>query len=117
MIAVSSWGLLRDTVRLGLQAVPEGIDPEAVRHYLLRQPEVESVHDLHIWSLSSAGHDAALMAHLVRPGGADAAWLAALTKGLETEFHIHHCTVQVEDGPLPGGCHSHCEAAHGSSAF
>ena len=111
VIAYGSWGLLRDSLRLGLQAVPEGIDPEAVRNYLLRQPQVESVHDLHIWSLSSAGHDAALMAHLVRPGGADAAWLAALSHGLESEFNIRHCTVQVEDGLVPGGCHSNCEVA------
>jgi cobalt-zinc-cadmium efflux system protein len=111
IIAYSSWGLLRDSLRLGLQAVPDGIDPEAVRSYLLAQPQVESVHDLHIWSMSSSGHDAALTAHLVRPGGADAAWLSALTKGLESEFHIHHSTVQVEDGLLPGGCHSHCETA------
>ena len=111
IIAFSSWGLLRDSLRLGLQAVPDGIDPEAVRNYLLRQPGVQSVHDLHIWSLSSSGHDAALMAHLVRPGGADAAWLAALARGLEAEFHIHHSTVQVEDGPVPGGCHINCELA------
>ena len=91
--------------------MPDGIDPEAVRAYLLAQPEVESVHDLHIWSMSSSGHDAALMAHLVRPGGADAAWLGGPHQGLGSEFHIHHSTVQVEDGPLPGGCHSHCELA------
>ena len=97
--------------------MPDGIDPEAVRTYLLQQPQVQSVHDLHIWSLSSSGHDAALTAHLVRPGGADAQWLATLSKGLETEFHIHHSTVQVEDGPTPGGCHSGCQlpepVAHG----
>ncbi|GAB3574812.1 cation diffusion facilitator family transporter [Hymenobacter daeguensis] len=115
IIAYSSWGLLRDSLRLGLQAVPDGIDPEAVRNYLLQQPQVQSVHDLHIWSLSSSGHDAALMAHLVRPGGADAAWLSALTKGLESEFHIHHSTVQVEDGPLPGGCHSGCTETVGAA--
>ena len=109
IIAFGSWGLLRDSLRLGLQAVPDGIDPEAVRDYLLRQPDVQSVHDLHICSLISSGHDAALMAHLVRPGGADAAWLAALSRGLEAEFHIHHSTVQVEDGPVPGGCHINCE--------
>ena len=117
IIAFSSWGLLRDSLRLGLQAVPDGIDPEAVRAYLLRQPAVESVHDLHIWSLSSAGHDAALMAHLVRPGGADAAWLATLTRGLETEFNIRHSTVQVEDGELPGGCRNHCELGARSANF
>jgi cobalt-zinc-cadmium efflux system protein len=111
MIAVNSWGLLRDTVRLGLQAVPNGIDLTAVRAFLLQQPDVASVHDLHIWSLSSGDHDTALTAHLVRPGGADAAWLARLAKGLETEFHIHHSTVQVEDSHLPEGCHSGCEEA------
>ncbi len=110
VIAVGSWSLLRDTVRLGLQAVPDGVDFEAVRAFLLRQPHVQSVHDLHIWSLSSDGHDTALMAHLVRPGGADAAWLANLSAGLLREFHIHHCTVQVEDGEMPGGCHSGCAA-------
>ena len=109
IIGYSSWGLLRDGLRLGLQAVPDGIDPEAVRAFLLSQPQVQSVHDLHIWSLSSAGHDAALMAHLVRPGGADATWLAALSQGLQTRFNIRHSTVQVEDGPLPGGCHNDCE--------
>lgn len=111
VIAVGSGGLLRDTVRLGLQAVPDGVDFEAVQAFLLRQPEVSSVHDLHIWSLSSDGHDTALMAHLVRPGGADAAWLAELSAGLLREFHIHHSTVQVEDGELPGGCHSGCAEA------
>jgi len=111
VIAYGSWGLLRDSLRLGLQGVPDGIDPEAVRQFLLGQPQVQSVHDLHIWSLSSAGHDAALMAHLVRPGGADAAWLAALSRGLEDKFHIHHSTVQVEDGTIPGGCHIRCEVA------
>ena len=108
MIAVSSWGLLRDTVRLGLQAVPEGIDLAAVEAFLLKQPDVLSVHDLHVWSLSSGDHDTALTAHLERTGGADAAWLASLAQGLEQEFHIHHSTVQVEDGLIPGGCHSGC---------
>jgi cobalt-zinc-cadmium efflux system protein len=116
VIAVSSWGLLRDTIRLGLQAVPDGIDLEKVRAFLLAQPGVQSLHDLHIWSLSSDGHDTALMTHLVRPGGADAAWLAGLSAGLLREFHIHHSTVQVEDSLLPEGCHSGCAEpaeAHG----
>jgi cobalt-zinc-cadmium efflux system protein len=108
VIAVGSWGLLRDTIRLGLQGVPDGIDLEKVQQFMLAQPGVQSVHDLHIWSMSSDGHDTALMAHLVRPGGADAAWLASLSAGLLREFHIHHSTVQVEDVMLPDGCHSGC---------
>lgn len=101
VIAVGSWSLLRDTIRLGLQAVPDGIDLEKVQRFLLSQPQVESLHDLHIWRMSSDGHDTALMTHLVRPGGADAAWLANLSAGLLREFHIHHSTVQVEDALLP----------------
>lgn len=108
VIAVGSWSLLRDTIRLGLQAVPDGIDLEQVRQFILAQPGVQSLHDLHIWSMSSDGHDTALMAHLVRPGGADAAWLASLSAGLLREFHIHHSTVQVEDALLPEGCQSGC---------
>ncbi|RYY19905.1 MAG: cation transporter [Cytophagaceae bacterium] len=108
VIAVGSWGLLRATLRLGLQAVPDGIDLEKVRQFILSRPGVQSLHDLHIWSMSSDGHDTALMAHLVRPGGANAAWLADLSAGLLREFHIHHSTVQVEDGELPEGCHSGC---------
>jgi cobalt-zinc-cadmium efflux system protein len=108
LIAYSSWGLLRDTVRLSLHAVPDSIDLGAVQAFLLRQPLVQGVHDLHIWNMSSDGHDIALMAHLVRPGGADAAWLAQLAEALKQEFHIHHSTVQVEDGPTPGGCASGC---------
>lgn len=108
IIATSSWGLLRDTVRLGLQAVPDDIDLPAVRRFLLQQPHVQSLHDLHVWRLSSDAHDIALTAHLVRPGGADAAWLAHLAEALKQHFHIHHSTVQVEDGPTPGGCHSGC---------
>ena len=104
VIAVGSWGLLRDTVRLGLQGVPDNIDLEKVRDFILSQPGVQSLHDLHIWSLSSDGHDTALMTHLVRPGGADADWLARLAAGLEREFHIHHSTVQVEDAEL-AHCH------------
>jgi len=117
VIAVSSWGLLRDTIRLGLQAVPEGIDLEKVQAFILAQPGVQSLHDLHIWSLSSDGHDTALMAHLVRPGGADAAWLASLSAGLLREFHIHHSTVQVEDALLPDGCHSGCAEPLGVAAL
>src|SRR5262249_2177444 len=64
VIAISTWGLLRDSVNLAMDAVPEGIDPEAVRSYLGRQPGVMEVHDLHIWAMSTT--ETALTAHLVK---------------------------------------------------
>ncbi|SMB85521.1 cation diffusion facilitator family transporter [Hymenobacter roseosalivarius DSM 11622] len=107
LIAYSSWGLLRETVQLSLQAVPPGIDIAAVRQFLLARPGVTQVHDLHVWPLST--RDTALTAHLVRPGGADNAFLQALQAALQAEFSISHCTVQVEDTVPVAGGHGGCE--------
>jgi cobalt-zinc-cadmium efflux system protein len=46
------WLLLRDSVNLALDAVPESIDPQAVR-YLSELSGVVGVHDLHIWAMST----------------------------------------------------------------
>lgn len=66
VIVWSTWGLLRDTVRLSLDAVPANIDPAAVRRYLEGLPGVARIHDLHIWAMSTT--EIALTAHLVVPG-------------------------------------------------
>lgn len=105
LIAYGSWDLLRETMQLVLQAVPAGIDPAAVRRFLLAQPGVTQVHDLHIWPLST--RDTALTVHLVRPAGqSDNDFLRRLQQALQHEFGIGHCTVQVEHGvPLAeAGC-------------
>jgi len=113
VIAYGSWGLLRETLQLSLNAVPAGINLDAVRAFLLAQPDVTQVHDLHVWPLSTT--DTALTAHLVRPEGADNAFLEALQQALQAEFGISHCTVQVEClTPMQGGhgaCDQHMLAA------
>ena len=113
VIAYGSWGLLRETLQLSLNAVPAGIDLDAVRAFLLAQPNVTQVHDLHVWPLSTT--DTALTAHLVRPEGADNAFLEALQRALQAEFAISHCTVQVEClTPIlgeHGACDQHALAA------
>ncbi|MCC2546021.1 cation diffusion facilitator family transporter [Hymenobacter sp. BT175] len=119
LIAYGSWGLLRETVQLSLQAVPAGIDLEAVRTFLLARPGVTQVHDLHVWPLST--NETALTAHLVRPGvGSDGnQFLQNLQHDLVHEFNIGHCTVQIEqDAPLPGqhGCCDAGEAMPATSA-
>ena len=55
---------LRDSLAMVLDAVPEGVDPVAVREFS-DQPGVTAVHDLHIWALSTT--KTALSAHLVKP--------------------------------------------------
>ncbi|QJX49209.1 cation transporter [Hymenobacter taeanensis] len=106
VVGISSWGLLRETVQLSLQAAPESIDVAEVRQFLLSRPGVTQVHDLHIWPLSTS--DTALTAHLVRPGGENGnLFLRDLQHDLRHEFNISHSTVQLEDAlPLMGdhGC-------------
>lgn len=95
VIAWGSWGLLRDAVKMGLLAVPDGIDERAVRMFLADQPGVSAVHDLHIWPMSTT--ETALTAHLVMPGGYPGdAFLHGLAHALEHDFGIGHATVQIE---------------------
>jgi cobalt-zinc-cadmium efflux system protein len=95
VIAWGTWGLLRDSVKMGLLAVPEGIDEAKVRDHLARCEGVSAVHDLHIWPMSTT--ETALTAHLVMPGGHPGdAFLHALAHDLEHRFGIGHSTVQVE---------------------
>ncbi|WP_045688023.1 cation diffusion facilitator family transporter [Hymenobacter sp. AT01-02] len=111
VVGVSSWSLLRETVQLGLQAAPESIDVSAVRRFLLARPGVSSVHDLHIWPLSTS--DTALTAHLVRPSGENGnLFLRDLQHDLLHEFNISHCTVQLEDELPLMGTHGCCDQAH-----
>ena len=104
VIAIGTWGLLRDSVNLALDAVPPGIDATAVEAYLASLPGVKEVHDLHIWGMSAT--DVALTAHLIKPEIVDNdAMLLDVCHELEHRFHIHHATLQIErgDGPTPCG--------------
>lgn len=97
VIAWGTWGLLKDSVKLGLNAVPAHIDETAVRAHLAALPGVAAVHDLHIWPMSTT--EAALTAHLVMPAGHPGdAFLTGLAHDLAHDFAIGHTTVQVETG-------------------
>ena len=103
LILVSTWGLLRDSVNLALDKVPEGVNVEKVRSYLAALPGVIEVHDLHIWGLSTM--ETALTAHLVRPGlGTDDALLRRTCDELRDRFGVGHATFQVEDGDPAQPC-------------
>lgn len=95
VIVIGTWGLLRDSVDLALDAAPRGINVDEVRRWLAALPGVEGVHDLHIWAMSTT--ETALTAHLLRPQNADNdAFLHAACEGLEKRFRIGHATLQVE---------------------
>ena len=95
VIIVGTWGLLRDSVNLALDAVPEGIDTDAVRKYLLGAPSVTGAHHLHIWGLSTT--EVALTVHLIIPEGSNGNQLLhEIQHGLEEKFKIGHATIQFE---------------------
>lgn len=98
IIAIGTWGLFRDSLDLALDAVPAGIDRAAVEAFLLDQPGVSDLHDLHIWSLSTSA--VALTAHLVMPDSENTdAFLLELAEELHEHFGIDHTTVQIERSP------------------
>jgi cobalt-zinc-cadmium efflux system protein len=95
VITAGTWGLLRKSVNLAIDAVPEGIDPKAVKDYLSALPGVTAVHDLHIWAMSTT--ESALTAHLVKPDVDDEdALLTRAARELHDRFGIEHPTIQIE---------------------
>jgi len=107
VILIGTWGLLRESVQLALNAVPAHIDGSAVQNWLRQQPGVREVHDLHIWGMSTT--ESALTAHLVMPDGhpGDLA-LERLAQALRQRFSIQHSTLQVElEGCASSACVLH----------
>lgn len=96
-IVWGTWGLLRDSLGLAMDAVPPGIDAAAVERYLRALPGVADVHDLHIWGMSTT--ETALTAHLVVPtASVDDDFLRDVAGTLHDRFGIEHTTIQLERG-------------------
>ena len=95
VIALGTWGLLTESARLSLDAVPDSIDHGAVEDFLRSLPMVADVHHVHIWAMSTT--EVALTAHLVRPGaGLDDRFLHQVADELDHRFGIAHATIQIE---------------------
>jgi cobalt-zinc-cadmium efflux system protein len=111
VVAVGSFGLLRDAFNAAMDAVPPSIRQDEVQAFLAGQPGVQAVHHLHIWSLGAG--EIAMTAHLVRPDQGDHdAFIDRLNHELDHRFGINHPTLQVE---LGRGCEHdrHDRAPHG----
>jgi len=109
VIVWGTWGLLRESVNLAMDAVPAGIDPHAVEAYLAGLAGVRAVHDLHIWGMSTT--ESALTVHLVMPHPpADDRFLHEVGDELREHFEIGHITIQIEHGDADFSCHQ--EPAH-----
>ena len=109
-LAIALWVLvnvarnLRSVFRILLQAVPEGVDPEALTARLLVLDGVESVHDLHLWSLDGESHVMTL--HVVTRA-ADPQTVKREIVGIARGESIGHVTVEFE---RPGTvCDTNCD--------
>jgi cobalt-zinc-cadmium efflux system protein len=94
VIVVTTWGLLRESIDLAMDAVPGGVAHDDVQDYLASVPGVLEVHDLHIWGLSTT--QTALTAHLVCADASDENRLHDVTAELRDRFGIGHATLQIE---------------------
>ncbi len=103
VIVLGTWGLLRDSLDMALDAAPRGIDPAAVREWLAARPGVVEVHDLHVWAMSTT--ETAMTAHVVRPVADDHdEFLHEVCAELNSRFRIGHATVQVEHSAGAHAC-------------
>lgn len=95
VIAVGTWGLLRDSVNMSLQATPSGLDRDEIADFLGEYRGVAAIHDLHVWPLSTT--ETALTVHLLVPEGYPGdTYTAELASALHDRFGIDHATVQIE---------------------
>ena len=106
VITIGTWGLLKDSFHLSIDAVPNGINLKEVGSYLKSIDGVIEVHDLHIWAMSTT--ETALTAHLVIPGQTkDDYFLKKICGELHSRFGIEHSTIQIEKSAQSANCEHH----------
>ena len=97
LILWSSWGILRESLNVLLEATPEGMDMRAVEKCIGSVPGVLGVHDLHVWTVGPGA--VACSCHIlvaeqsIRDGQQI---LRGVVEELRDHQHINHVTVQVE---------------------
>ncbi|MBV6440161.1 MAG: cation transporter [Haliscomenobacteraceae bacterium CHB4] len=97
VILWSSWGLLKESISLTLDAVPEKIDLKKIRAVALRIEGVKDIHHIHVWAMSTIEN--ALTAHLVLEEGLSGDQVQALKKHFRHELehlNIRHATLETE---------------------
>ena len=104
VILISTWELLRDSMRLALDGVPEGIEVDEVAQMMCDMEHVTGVHHMHIWAMSTTEN--ALTAHVVVDDEHEA---FAVRKALKEALRSHgitHATIEIENSK--GCCDKEC---------
>lgn len=104
VIVVGTAKLFFQSLHMLFDGVPDSVDFEQVKKYLLSKPGVSHLFDLHIWAMSTT--EVALTAHLQMPDGLPGdAFIEEITCELHDKFKIEHCTIQiVQSQPSGANC-------------
>ena len=97
MIVMSTWQLLRDSLRLSLDGVPTDIDVDKVKSLLRATAGIRDIHHIHVWALSTTVN--AMTAHLVIDESVTADGECEIKKHIRhelTHLNIHHATLETE---------------------
>lgn len=98
IIVISAWRVLRSSLHILVEGVPEGLSSSQIKSSLLNVPAVQQVHDLHVWNICS-GH-IALSAHVVLQDSSQCPQIQVMTDlkdMLLGQFGIEHTTIQFEE--------------------
>jgi cobalt-zinc-cadmium efflux system protein len=114
LILSSSWVLIRDAVDILLESTPAHVNIVALQGDLRCIAGVESVHDLHVWTLTSGV--LAMSCHVVIPKGdlSRNTVLAEVKELARERFHIDHTTVQIEEPGSPESVLDSCDCHFGA---
>lgn len=98
IILRSAWAVTRDSAHILLEGAPNGMEADTVAADLAANVDgIESVHHIHVWSISEERPMATLHAR-IRADASPALVKAAIRERLKDRFHVDHATVEIEDG-------------------
>lgn len=104
LVLASSWRLIKEPFEVLMEAAPADIDVEGVGRAICQEEGVRSVHDLHVWTVTSGF--GAIAAHVVVAEGADRDLIRRrLELTLHEDYGIEHTTLQMEEEATPGLLH------------
>jgi cobalt-zinc-cadmium efflux system protein len=102
VILLSTWQLLKDSLRLSLDGVPEGIDLKKVKENIAKIDGIKDFHHIHVWALSTTEN--ALTGHIVVAKNADMSNIEKIKHNVKHELehlNIIHATLEVETENAP----------------
>lgn len=97
VVIYSTWGLLKESLKLSLDAVPQSIEVEEVKKEILKIEGISSVHHIHIWAMSTTKN--AMTAHLILKKGLEEKQIIALKNSVKhamEHLQIQHVTLETE---------------------